>query len=642
MNIQQEQMTYLGCDLGANYTEEQTVFKLWAPKASRVTLCLYSDGYEGKQLSEFWMVTSQDGAWQKQVKGDLHGVYYTYKVAYGEVIHEVIDPYAKACGANGIRGMIVDLNKTNPQGWKEDTYVKLEEKTDAIIYELHTRDFSIHPDSGINSRGKYLAFTEENTTNSNGDLTGLAHIKELGVTHIQLLPVYDFDTVDETKEKSEYNWGYDPQNYNIPEGSYSTNPYNGETRIKEFKQMIKAIHKQGLGIIMDVVYNHTSKSVDSTFNYIMPNYYHRVHLDGTFSNGSACGNEVASEREMVSKFIIESVIYWAKEYHIDGFRFDLMGILDINTMNTIREQLYKINPNVLVYGEGWTGGDIMLPEEEAALKKNMPKLHEHIGAFSDDMRDAIKGHVFYEKEKGYVNGGKNFADSIKFGIVAATQHPQINYSNVNYSKRWWAKEPSQTITYCNAHDNLTIFDKLQMTCPDKSIEEIITMNKMAATLVLTSQGLSFLHAGEEILRSKVKQDGSFDNNSFKSPDKVNAINWENKTINKSVFEYYKGLVTLRNRYSSFRMPTTEDIKRYINFLPTDDENVVAYTIGKYERNAPFLIIYNPNDKATTLELPQGEWRVIVNKDKVDLENQVPIETSTITVSGMNWAVIIGR
>ena len=490
-----------------------------------------------------------NGTWSAKVPGDIKGKFYVFKVQInGKWLNEVPDPYAKAVGVNGKRAMVVDLKETNPAGWEKDKSPVFKNKTDAILYELQVRDASIAANSGIKNKGKYLGLTETGTKNTEGLSTGLDHIKELGVTHVHLLPCFDFYSIDESKpDKPQYNWGYDPLNYNVPDGSFSTDPYDGITRIKEFKQMVQAFHQNGLRVIMDVVYNHTRLTEDSYFNQLVPGYYYRQTKDGKFSNATACGNETASERYMMRKFMLESVLYWVKEYHIDGFRFDLMGVHDIETMNLISKELHKIKPDILLYGEGWTAGSSPLPDSLRAIKKYAYKL-DRIAVFSDDIRDGIKGSVFEHADKGFASGKPGMEESIKFGIVASCKHPQVDYAKVNYSKAPYSAQPWNTITYCECHDNHVLWDKLAISAKNATEAERKEMDKLAMSIVLTSQGISFLHAGTEFLRTKKGVE-----NSFESPDSINAIDWSLKTKNKEVFEYVKGLIKMRKEHPAFRM-----------------------------------------------------------------------------------------
>ena len=560
-------------DLGAIYSKDKCKFILWAPTAENVQLALYGDnGYdfdcEAKEV--YTMSKGINGTWIVEINGDFNGQFYNYFININGKISEVVDPYAKAVGVNGNRGMVIDLNTTNPEGWEKDTKPELKSATDSIIYEAHVRDLSIDETSGISNeyKGKFKALTIWDSCIPGTTVkTVVNHIKDMGFTHIHLLPAFDFGSIDENKlEQPQFNWGYDPKNYNVPEGSYSTNPYLGDVRIKEFKEMVKALHEAGIRVVMDVVYNHTY-NLDSCLNNAVPGYYYRQDENGEYSDASACGNETASERYMFRRYMVDSVVYWAKEYHIDGFRFDLMGIHDIETMKLIREELNKIDSSIIMYGEGWTGGPSPLKEELAALKKNTYKFDKlQIAAFSDDCRDGVKGHVFYDEETGFVNGKDGLEETIKFAVVASTHHKDIDKENIVYSNEFWANEPYQTINYASAHDNYTLWDKLQISTPNCTEEELIAMNKLIAGIILTSQGISFVHAGEEMARTKEDEEGKLVENSFESSDKVNKIYWDRKVKYKDLFEYYKGLISLRKEYKAFRMNTNEEIKENIHFL----------------------------------------------------------------------------
>ena len=444
---------YSGNDLGINYTPASTHFKIWAPTATSVKLRLYKEGTGGTPTNEIELQKATSGIWQTTLKKDLKNVFYTFQTTVdGKVLAETPDIYAKAVGVNGQRGMIVNMVETNPLNWQKDTRPAIKSYTDIVLYESHIRDFSIDKNSGIKNKGKFLGLAETGTRSSDGLRTGLDHLKELGITHLHLLPSFDFNSVDETKPDAKYNWGYDPLNYNVPEGGYATNAYDGKVRIKEFKQMVQTLHSNGIRVIMDVVYNHTSNT-ETPFNLFVPDYFYRKNAAGKYSDATGCGNETASEKAMMRKFIIESVMHWVKEYHVDGFRFDLMGVHDIETMNEISKAIHAIDKSVFIYGEGWTAGGSPLPEELRAVKKNVTKLN-NIAAFSDDIRDGLHGPYNNVKEKGFVSGNGNWKESVKFGIVASTQHPQITYSKVNYSKAPWANEPTQAISYVSCHDEI--------------------------------------------------------------------------------------------------------------------------------------------------------------------------------------------
>jgi pullulanase len=479
--------------------------------------------------------------------------------------------------------------------------------TDAVIYEVHIRDISVAPNSGISNKGKFLGLTELGTLNPHGQSTGLDHMAEMGVTHVHLLPAFDFVSVDESKpDKPQYNWGYDPQNYNVPEGSYATDPADGNVRIREFKEMVQAMHGKGLRVVMDVVYNHTGRTHDSNFDQFVPGYYYRQwEKDKSYSNASGCGNETASDRAMVRKFILESVIYWVKEYHIDGFRFDLMAIHDMETMNQVSAALHAIDPSILIYGEGWTAGDSPLPEKYRALKANAKKMNG-VAVFSDDIRDAIKGSVFDDKSTGFASGAKGMAETVKFGIVAANEHPQVDYSKANYAKSPYAKNPAEVINYVSCHDNHTLFDKLRVSRPDATEEQLVRMDKLANTIVLTSQGIPFIHAGEEMKRTK-----GGDHNSYNKPDSVNRINWEWKYTNRDMVDYYKSLIALRKAHPAFRMTTGDMIRKNLAFLLSGDEQLIAYQLKGHANNDPWkqiLVIFNGSESEKNILLPTGEWK----------------------------------
>lgn len=632
----EEAFYYEGDDLGATYTKEQTDFALWAPTASNVQLNLYADGAGGDVIDVYKMQQGEQGVWRCSIKDDLDKVYYTYAVTVAGLTREAVDPYAKAAGVNGDRGMIVDLEATNPEGWEEDAGPELENEVDAVIYELHVRDLGIDESSGISMPGKFLSLTETGTTNADGLSTGIDHILELGATHVHLLPVFDYSSVDESDlDTPQFNWGYDPENYNVPEGSYSTDPYHGEVRINEMKQMVQALHDNDLGVVMDVVYNHTSATADSNFNKVVPNYYYRKDGD-TFLNGSGCGNEVASDRVMVRKYIVESVVYWAKEYHIDGFRFDLMGLMDLETMQAIRTALDEVNPNIIMYGEGWNAGSSGISDGSAALKANTYRL-DGIAAFSDDIRDGIKGSVFEEEDPGYASGEEGMVEQIKFGVVGAVEHDEVSYGQP------WANAPSQAINYVSAHDNLTLWDKLALSKPSSTVEDRALMNKLAASIVLTSQGVPFFQAGEEILRTKPDGEGGYDENSYKSSDETNAIKWNEKTENIEVFEYYKGLIAFRKNYAGLRLRTTEEINENLHFLTDLPENVVAYTIGTSDTvEEELLIIYNPNEEKVEVNIPTGKWDVYVNADQAGTEKIETISGGKITVDRISAMCLVKR
>ncbi len=550
-----DQYAYSGNDLGAVYSKSSTTFKVWAPTASDVKLKRYktgSDSESGAGVIETKAMTKQSqGIWSVTVSGDLAGTYYTYLVTVNGTTRETVDIYAKSTGVNGKRGMVIDLDSTDPAGWENDKRISCPNQTDAVIWEAHVRDFSASSDSGMVNKGKYLAFTETGTTVNNDGVhpTGIDYLEDLGITHVHLLPVYDYGSVDETKlNTDQFNWGYDPMNYNTPEGSYSTNPYDGNVRVNEFKRMVQSLHNKGIGVVMDVVYNHTyagSSNINDWFNYTVPDYYYRQSSTGKLSNASGCGNETASDRAMYQKFMIDSLTYWATEYHLDGFRFDLMGIHDCETMNKIREAMDKIDPQIILYGEPWTAEATPCPKP-TAVQGNMGLVSEEVAAFNDKVRDAIKGSCFNAADKGFIQGAPGFETALKGGI-------QANSTTMGNQK--WSKQPSQTVTYTSAHDNYTLYDKLVKSCYGGSgygqrRDDLAAMNKMAGGIILTSQGMSFFQAGEEFARSK-----GGDENSYKSPTSVNQLTWQNTITFSDVAAYYKGLIEIRKAYAPFRDPT---------------------------------------------------------------------------------------
>lgn len=623
---------YAGTDLGLTYHSERSTFKLWAPTAQKVRLNFYEQGIAGNPTRTTVLQRTEQGVWAATFEEDLEGLYYAFQVQIDNAwLNEVPDPYAKAVGVNGLRGQVVNFEQTNPENWQKDKRPDFENFTDLILYELHFRDLSIHPNSGIQQKGKYLGLTETGTSNSDGLSTGLDHIKELGVTHIHILPSYDHYSIDETQlDKPQFNWGYDPQNYNVPEGSYASDPYDGSVRIKEFKQMVKTLHENGLSVILDVVYNHTGKTEEANFNQLVPGYYYRQNEDGSFSDASACGNETASERPMVRKFIIESVKHWVEEYHIDGFRFDLMGIHDVETMNQIASELHQIDPNLFIYGEGWTAGDSPLPEQERALKKHALRM-PNVAVFSDDMRDGVKGHVFTPTDKGFASGKFDLKESVKFGIVGATEHPQVDYANINYSDAPYANHPTQNINYISCHDNHTLWDRLTNSNPDDSEADRIKMHQLANAIVLTSQGVPFLHAGVEFLRAK----GGVEN-SFESPDAVNQIDWSRKTTYQSVFEYYKGLIALRKHYKAFRNPSSDFTRAHLRFLDISTAGVIAYTLNdlaEADGTTALLVAFNANPTAQVIDLPDPnkKWTVILDESTMNLEGIEIVSGSELTL-----------
>ncbi len=617
--------SYTGNDLGVILTETETIFKVWTPVASKVILKLYHDDIT-EQFESFELKKGELGTFYYKHKGNLNGRYYNFDVTcFGET-KNAIDIYAKSVGTNGKRAVVLNLNDTDPMGFREKYYGNTSSITDAIIYETHIRDFSIDVNSGIKNKGKYLGFIERGTKNSFGQSTGIDHIIELGATHVHLLPSFDFASIDESKQDStDYNWGYDPQNYNVPEGSYSSDPSIGATRITEFKKAIGALHNAGLGVILDVVYNHTYDTNTSNHEKFVPGYYFRTDSFGNLTNGSGCGNEVATERFMVRKHIVDSIVYWAKEYNIDGFRFDLMGLCDIDTMNYIRSALDKVNPNIIIYGEGWSGGNSPLQEERRAVKLNAKETNTRIAYFSDDIRDGIKGDVFISQSTGFVNGGLNALEDVKFGIVGSVNHKGVDISKVKYSKKFWANEPTQTVTYCSAHDNLTLYDKLVATSPSVNEAELIKMNKLAAFITHISQGALFYQSGEEFARTKFG-----DENSYKSSDAINKIDWNRKNEYLDLFKYYKGLGELRKSDGVFRLTTAKEVNKRITFGECREQFLVVNLKSKISVYSCYTAIVNAQSIEEKFELEEKAiYHVLVNGEVAGINSLEKVEGSII-------------
>jgi pullulanase len=630
---------YEGSDLEMTYTSDATTFRVWSPTASQVKLLLYDNGIEGSAYRTEDLNRSENGTWKLKIREDLKGKFYTFQVRIEDNwLPETPGIWVKAVGVNGKRAAIIDMRETNPEGWDMDRKPDQQNFTDISIYEVHMRDFSVSPSSGIKNKGKFLAFTESGTKNAAGQATGIDHLKELGITHVHLLPSYDFASIDETKlQENKYNWGYDPLNYNVPEGSYSTDPYNPVTRIKEFKMMVQSLHKAGIRVIMDVVYNHTFTGKDSHLNSLVPGYFYRFNNDSTWSNASGCGNETASERAMMRKFIVESVSYWAREYHIDGFRFDLMGIHDIETMNAVRSALDKIDPSIFVYGEGWTAAGSPLAEEKRAVKKNAA-LFDGIAVFSDDIRDALKGSWMHSEIPGFVAGVDSLEESVKFGIVGGVFHPQVDYTKPIYSKKPYVKQPTQTINYVSCHDDMCLVDKLRHSRPaNASEEELIKFNKLAQTVVFTSQGVPFIFAGEEVYRDKKGV-----HNTYQSPDSINQIDWNNKTKYQDVFEYYKGLINLRKQHPAFRITTHDIIKQNLKFLDTKTPNVIAYTLmGNVNGDTwkDILVVLNGNRSEKRIVIPSNNWSLAVHNGVINLNGMASVKDTIFTVAPSSASIL---
>ena len=625
---------YSGKDLGVFWSPEKTTIKIWAPTAQMVELRLYKDGVRGEAYHKTNLQKNENGIWGTILTGDYEGKFYTFRVNDGEWLDEVPGIYARCVGANGLRGMIYNPNTTNPEDWVYDNGPRYNSFTEAVIYETHVRDFSIAENSGIKNKGKFLGFTEEGTRSPEGVKTGIGHLKELGVTHVHLLPVNDYVTVDEEKPLEKYNWGYDPMHYNALEGSYATDPYDGRKRIVEFKELVKALHSNGIGVILDVVFNHTYYAKESVFNQIVPGYFYRQKEDGSFSNASGCGNELASEREMVRKYIIDTLKYWVEEFHIDGFRFDLMGIHDLKTMQEIRKSLDEIDCGLFLYGEGWAADQSPMPESKRAVKKNTSAM-PRIASFNDDFRDALKGNHGDKKSKGFVSGLGLHEEAIKFGITAAVYHPQVNYGYIDTVETAWAAEPDQCINYVSCHDNYTLWDKLKQSLPKATDEELRKRVKLAGALVLTSQGVPLLNAGVDFCRTK-----GGNGNSYKSPDSVNQIDWSRKNEYIDVFEYFQKLIQLRKNHPAFRMTSADAIRRDLSFCAEYKIGVVSYCLdGKQTGDnwSKIFLIFNGNEEPVELPLPEGRYSVVadgnsINEDGIEhVEDNVVVEPVSLKI-----------
>ena len=614
------------------YTPKQTTFQLFAPAdAKKVVVRIYKDGQGGKALKTIKM-TQKDGIWTATVAGDLMNKFYTFDMGRGECP----GVFAKAVGVNGKRGAIIDREKTFPEHWCCDEHPIIKSPADLVIYELHHRDFSIaRPDAKY--PGKFMALTEP---------WAIEHLKSLGVNAVHILPSYDYGSVDETRlSDNKYNWGYDPVNYNVPEGGYSTNPYDPYCRIREFKEMVNALHEAGIAVILDVVFNHTYDIEHSNFQRTYPDYYYRKTADGQYSNGSGCGNETASDQPMMRQFMIESVKYWYNEYRVDGFRFDLMGCHDIETMNAIRAELNKLDPSILVYGEGWSAGVCALPNEKLGMKANIPQM-PGIAAFSDEMRDALRGPFSDDTVSGWLGrlnthkpgqfAGDVEVESLKFGIVGGIQHPQVNMKKVNYSQKPWALEPTQMLAYVSCHDDMCLVDRLKASIPKLKEDELIRLDLLAQTAVFTSQGVPFMLSGEELLRTKQGV-----HNSFESPDSINRLDWSNKERYPQVFKYYSDLIALRRNHPAFRLGDANLVRKHLEFLEAPD-GVVAFQLKNYAGRDDWrniIVILNPSRKTATVNIPKGMYTVVCKDGEINEDSTEKIFGRRTTVSPQSALIL---
>ena len=632
-----EEFTYTGDDLGAVWSKKKTAFKLWAPTAENVEIALYRSGTAGTNdlIKTVLMSRKDQGVWAADVSGDLNGVYYTYLVKVNGEQVEAVDPYARTTGVNGNRGMIIDLESTDPEGWSKDKNPNpLKSYTDAILYELHVRDFSIDENSGISeaNRGKFMAFTEKGTKTLNGTPTGLDYLKSLGITHLHLLPIYDYGSVDESRlDVAQFNWGYDPVNYNAPEGSYSTDPFNGEVRVAELKKAVKSLHDSGISVVMDVVYNHVFEAGNFCFNKIVPGYFSRSNPDGSNSNGSGCGNDTASERPMVRKFIVDSIVYWQDQYHLDGFRFDLVGLLDSTTINALVDAVHVNHPDVIFYGEGWTMNTAVEPGNFMATQLNATKTPE-FAYFSDTIRDLLAGRN--GETLGFVSGLKGKEEPLAHCFAAATS---------------WCPGPTQTVNYASCHDNYTLVDKLSISKTDVSFDDLVRMNLLAATIYMTAQGIPFIHAGEEFLRSKLDENGKRIENSYNSSDFVNKIRWEilEQADNASVIDYYRGLISFRKAHPALRLATAAEVAKNVTYKWITNELVLFEIKGDCVENEPaesMVVIFNATTEEKLINLTEhdieaGEWSVYINDCLAGTKALDTVTDGKVTVAPISALVL---
>ncbi|MHB0928444.1 MAG: type I pullulanase [Candidatus Nanopelagicales bacterium] len=616
---------YEGEDLGSTYAPSFTTFRVWSPAASDVKLVLFRG-----EPQEHPMGADRHGSWVTAIDGDLHGVEYLYRANINGEWREAIDPYGRASTINAGHSVVVDLARTDPARWTSERPTFSGHAVDAVFYEIHTRDFSMDPESGISPghRGKWLAFTEHGTLTPSGNRSGIDPIRELGITHLQLLPIYDFGSVDE-RDSGQYNWGYDPVQYNVPDGSYATDAVHPFVRITELKQTIQSLHDDGLRVVMDVVYNHVFDAASHAFEKLAPGVFFRLNADGSYGNASGCGNEIASEHPMVRKFIVESVAYWAREYHVDGFRFDLMGILDVQTMRQVRAALDAIDPTILVIGEGWTMGNL-LPDQQKADALNAAQL-PGMGFFNDVLRDAVKGSVFSHGDRGYVQGEVGHRDGVLDGIVG----------NVRYNEAiggmWGEIEAGQAVNYVEAHDNMTLIDKLAASMPNATADERARCFRLATSIVLLSQGLPFLHAGQDFMRSK-----QGDDNSYASGDGVNALRWEQRIERFEMVEYVRGLIAVRKAHPAFRMRSADEVRRNLRFLDSAPE-MVAYALnGLAARDtwSEIVVVHNSSPRALDLTLPaRAVWGIAVDEWRAGFTVPMREPSSTVEVGPQSTMVL---
>ena len=610
-----------------SYTPERTTFEVWGPTAESAVVRLY----DGDSLAqEIAMTRGDSGLWRATAEGDQRGRLYTFQLTVdGKTLKETAGIFAKAVGVNGDRGAIIDLRNTDPEGWSEDRAPEVK-PSERVIYEMHYRDMTAHASAGSKYPGKYLGMAERGTRSAEGLATGLDHIVELGVTHVHLLPTADFGSIDESKPSDQYNWGYEPKNYSTPEGTYSTNAADPEARIRELKCLVKAMHDAGLCVVLDVVYNHTTSTENCGFELTVPGYFYRMREDGTFADGSGCGNETASDKPMMQKYIVESLEYWVKEYHIDGFRFDLMAIHDIETMNLIRKRLEALNPNILLYGEGWAASAPLYDESKLAFKRYTYQM-PGVATFSDDIRDALRGKLDLSAG-GFVHGVEGNKEALKFGIVAGVEHPEVDHAEA------WTIDPSQHVSYVSCHDDHNLRDRFEHISPEASEQELLKMVRLAQFGVFTSQGIPFIFCGEELFRSKHGE-----KNTYNMPDKYNAIDWSLKSRYNDLVEYYKGLIALRKAHPAFALESGDQVRKHLKFIECDNAAAVGFVLDELEgidSAKRIVVLMNGSRESVEFAIPKGSYRWITDGERWTLDGGDAVESNgTVTVAPISGVIL---
>lgn len=603
------------------YTPEKTTFTFWSSIAEKMEVRLYNT-YDAAEFEVITLQEQEGDYWTATIKGDQVGKFYTVcSYQGGEWGQESPGIFAKAVSVNGQRAAIIDMQATNPEGWENDQRPAMADPTEVVVYETHMRDFTIDATSGIANKGKFIAFTEQGTQTAEGLASGIDHLKELGITHIQILPMYDYGSIDETTlDLNKYNWGYDPVNYNVPEGGYSTNPYDPTTRIREAKTMIQALHAAGIRVIMDVVYNHTFSAEGCALGRVVPQYFYRMNEDGSYANGSGCGNETASDKEMMRQFMVESVCYWAREYHIDGFRFDLMGIHDQETMRQIRAALDEIDPSIITYGEGWAASSPAYPYEQLAMKQwtyTMPR----VGAFSDDIRNALIGSPF-DHHRGFASGNTASRDAVRYGLVACPD---------------WSGEPMQHVSYITCHDNYCLRDRIEVAAAEETEATKLRMNKLAQTAVMVSQGMTFFYGGEELFRTKQGVE-----NSYQSPDSINVIEWANKQTYNDLYTYYREIIKIRRQHKGFRLGTAELVKNHVEFPETTQEGLIIYRIKDLQgidTASSLVVLLNGTAEPMEAEVPQATYTVLAHDAQANANGMGTIEGGKVQVAPYSATIL---